>query len=208
MSNPKPKGTSLTELHSDPTKAFFVDMLTRDISLEDAILDLLDNCVDGALRDSQGIKGKKKFNGYHADIQLSNTRFAITDNCGGIPAENLQYAFTHGRPLGQGDVGIATVGIYGIGMKRAIYKLGVEATVATKCKTLVCEVPFTKSWMSNNSWKLPLQGTKQHFESDGALLDAIDRLDTIGLACHALEIDHRPSVTDGDAVRVRTIFFG
>ena len=30
-----------------PVKSFFVDMLTRDIELVDAILDLLDNCVDG-----------------------------------------------------------------------------------------------------------------------------------------------------------------
>ena len=33
-----------------PVKSFFVDMLTRDIELVDAILDLLDNCVDGILR--------------------------------------------------------------------------------------------------------------------------------------------------------------
>ena len=33
-----------------PVKSFFVYMLTRDIRLEDAILDLLDNCVDGILR--------------------------------------------------------------------------------------------------------------------------------------------------------------
>ncbi|HEX3252763.1 MAG TPA: hypothetical protein VHS05_25215, partial [Pyrinomonadaceae bacterium] len=36
---------------SAPAKSFFVSMLTRDIDLQDAILDLLDNCVDGALRD-------------------------------------------------------------------------------------------------------------------------------------------------------------
>jgi len=33
---------------ADPTKDFFIDMLTRDIPLEWAILDLIDNCVDGA----------------------------------------------------------------------------------------------------------------------------------------------------------------
>ena len=32
-----------------PTKDFFVRMITRDISLEDCILDLIDNCLDGAL---------------------------------------------------------------------------------------------------------------------------------------------------------------
>lgn len=34
---------------ASPTKQFFVSMLTRDISLADAILDLLDNCLDGAM---------------------------------------------------------------------------------------------------------------------------------------------------------------
>jgi hypothetical protein len=33
-----------------PTKRFFVSMLTRDIALDDAILDLLDNCLDGVTR--------------------------------------------------------------------------------------------------------------------------------------------------------------
>lgn len=35
---------------ASPTKQFFVSMLTRDISLDDAILDLIDNCLDGAMR--------------------------------------------------------------------------------------------------------------------------------------------------------------
>lgn len=77
----------------------------------------------------------------------------------------------HGRPPGQGNERIATVGIYGIGMKRAIYKLGDEATVATQCKSLVCKVPFSKSWMSNDSWTLPLEGTDQKFDSDGTIVE-------------------------------------
>ena len=38
------------DVDASPVKSFFVTMLTRDISLSDAILDLLDNCVDGILR--------------------------------------------------------------------------------------------------------------------------------------------------------------
>ena len=40
-----------------PVKSFFVDMLTRDIELVDAILDLLDNCVDGILRQKKNSSG-------------------------------------------------------------------------------------------------------------------------------------------------------
>ena len=35
---------------TSPSKSFFVDMLTRDIELKDALLDLLDNCMDGVVR--------------------------------------------------------------------------------------------------------------------------------------------------------------
>lgn len=38
--------TSIIE--GNPTKKFFIEMITRDISIEDAIIDLLDNSIDGA----------------------------------------------------------------------------------------------------------------------------------------------------------------
>src|SRR5262245_58786765 len=34
--------------HASPTKQFFVNMITKDISVQDCILDLLDNSIDGA----------------------------------------------------------------------------------------------------------------------------------------------------------------
>lgn len=40
-------GPSRENVDAAPVKSFFVEMLTRDIALDDAILDLLDNCVDG-----------------------------------------------------------------------------------------------------------------------------------------------------------------
>jgi hypothetical protein len=70
------------------TKTFFVDMLTRDIELEDAILDLLDNCIDGIQRT---IKGReltdRPYEGFEAKISFSESGFKIEDNCGGIPLE-------------------------------------------------------------------------------------------------------------------------
>ena len=37
-------------IHADPSKEFFIDMLTRDISLSECVLDLLDNSVHGLIR--------------------------------------------------------------------------------------------------------------------------------------------------------------
>ena len=35
----------LTPAKADPSKAFFIEMLTRDITLSDCVLDLVDNSI-------------------------------------------------------------------------------------------------------------------------------------------------------------------
>jgi hypothetical protein len=71
-------------------------MLTRDISLADAILDLVDNCLDGALRIANG--GDVDYSQHFVEISLSDEFFSIQDNCGGIPRDVARnYAFKMGR---------------------------------------------------------------------------------------------------------------
>ena len=85
---------------ASPTKTFFVHMLTRDIELKDAILDLLDNCIDGVLRriSTQKRKSKTPYENYWAKITLNQNEFIIEDNCGGIPKKlAINSAFMMGR---------------------------------------------------------------------------------------------------------------
>ncbi len=56
-----------------PVKSFFVEMLTRDIELVDAILDLLDNCVDGILREKKTSSCEKPYAGFKAKIEFDRT---------------------------------------------------------------------------------------------------------------------------------------
>ena len=39
-----------TRVNANPTKEFFISMLTRDIDIKAAILELIDNSIDGAKR--------------------------------------------------------------------------------------------------------------------------------------------------------------
>src|SRR5580692_4252845 len=122
-------GEAMETLVADasPTRWFFVDMLTRDISLQDCILDLIDNCLDGARRSMDGGTAKtlpaNAYEDYSCSVTLSRARFEIKDNCGGIPIDIAEkYAFRFGRdPKAPKDK--YGVGIYGIGMKRAIFKI-------------------------------------------------------------------------------------
>ena len=155
-----------------PSKTFFVSMLTRDIELKDAILDLLDNCVDGILRHQQIHPAKDKlkpYEGFWAKIQISDKYFSIEDNCGGIP-KNIaeESAFRLGRADLEQDKDLPTVGMYGIGMKRAIFKMGRRAQVFSRHKPYSYYVEILPSWLSNDKdWELPLTDTAKGLESDG-----------------------------------------
>ena len=139
-----------------PTKQFFVSMLTRDINLADAILDLVDNCLDGALRLASG--REVDYSRHHVSIELTGELFTIKDNCGGIPREVARnYAFKMGRePDDERDSETETIGMYGVGMKRAIFKMGRDAKVKTRCAEDGFEVAITSKWLDNKDWE-PLQ---------------------------------------------------
>ena len=151
------------EVSAYPTKRFFVEMLVRDIELKDAILDLLDNCVDGAMRSIEGDRGRidggAPYNGFWAKINFSAGEFSIEDNCGGISRDiALRSAFRLGRPEGEGDDSddIPTVGVYGIGMKRAIFKVGRSAIVSSRHAAEAFDVEITPEWMQSDDWTLEL----------------------------------------------------
>ena len=145
-----------------PTKEFFVGMLTRDIELCDAILDLLDNCLDGVVR-QKGASDKNTspnyYSGFYSNITITNETFIIEDNCGGIPRDVAEkYAFRMGRSPEKGEDELPTVGIYGIGMKRAIFKIGKSAKVITRNDGNLYQVTIPSNWAdSDDNWEFPLE---------------------------------------------------
>src|SRR5437867_1881039 len=117
-----------------PRKNFFVQMFTKDISLEDCVLDLIDNSIDGFIR-SRGLrlsqiasaiweKKNPKLSATNLpliQVSISEAGFTISDNCGGIDLkEALTEVFNFGHPIGWET---EFLGVYGIGLKRALFKL-------------------------------------------------------------------------------------
>lgn len=107
-------------IEASPTKGFFISMLVRDLSLRDAIGDLVDNSVDSA----RSIAVNNTYDGIKIEIILSSNEFRITDNCDGIKVSTARrYAFRFGRP-DEFDGIQGSIGQFGIGMKRALFKIG------------------------------------------------------------------------------------
>lgn len=156
---------SIDTAQASPTKQFFVSMLTRDISLADAILDLLDNCLDGAMRLANG--NSVDYAKHYVNIEIADNHFSIADNCGGIPRDVAKnYAFKMGRePDDDRDSDAETIGMYGVGMKRAIFKMGRNALVRTRHGEDTFEVPITSEWLDAKNWDpLPINEPTEAIE--------------------------------------------
>ena len=176
--------TPSSVVKASPTKRFFVSMLTRDIELHDSVLDLLDNCIDGILR-SKGynLKANKPYTNYWAKINFSGNEFSISDNCGGISRELAENrAFMMGKPTlkpGEKDTDseLPTVGMYGIGMKRAIFKMGRYCEVRSQTAKDSFRVEIPEAWFGDeHNWDLKLEPIRNSVGREGTEIK-VSRLD-------------------------------
>src|SRR5262249_48789754 len=130
---------------------------TRDIELAPAIIDLVDNSIDGAKR-VRPSEGDDRFDGLSVEMRLDLEGFEILDTCGGFSREHAaKYAFKFGRHPEQKDAP-GEVGQSGVGMKRAIFKLGRKFTVASKTNGDSWKVAVdVDEWLSDpEDWTFPI----------------------------------------------------
>lgn len=136
-------------VQANPTKEFFVNMLVRDILLKQAIIELIDNSIDGA----RNIRKDNQYDGLWINVEFDDKKFLIEDNCGGIPldvAEN--YAFRFGRPKSKKDSETETTGIFGIGMKRALFKIGNYFSIHSTTQSTEFLIDLdVKQWVEDDS---------------------------------------------------------
>lgn len=136
-------------INANPSKALFIDMLTKDIPLIRAILDLVDNSVDGARR----MRPNGNYSGLRIDLDVSKSRFKISDNCGGMGTQTArEYAFRFGRADDAPETP-GSVGQFGVGMKRAFFKMGGHFNVTSKTKnsSFVLDVNV-EEWKKDEKW--------------------------------------------------------
>ncbi len=156
----------IKKVEGDPTKGFFIDMLTRDILLSDAIFDLVDNSIDGARK----IRGNDLLNGLWVQIILEKDLFSIADNCGGFSLEvATKYAFRFGRPEQFRHQNNNSIGRFGIGMKRALFKIGSKFSVKSKNGSDEFEVSADlDEWIHQQDWGFNINtNIDNQFTEDG-----------------------------------------
>jgi hypothetical protein len=151
-------------INANPTKNLFISILVRDISIRDAIGDLLDNSVDGALR----IRPDGVYEGLFVKIELDtkNKSFVIRDNCGGIDVKIArEYAFQFGRSKNAITLE-NSVGVFGIGMKRALFRLGRKFSVESVAQNSSFQMSVdVDKWESDpESWNFKFDNVEENLD--------------------------------------------
>ncbi len=145
-------------------KQFFIDMFTRDISLEDCVLDLIDNSLDSYLLKhdisiSQLIFGSDGNDPSRElgtiDVTCSERQIKVVDNCGGISRKRAMediFCFGHDEDDQRGKLGA-----YGVGMKRALFKIGNKFHIVSRTAREGFEVSLRlDEWAAQKEWRVPV----------------------------------------------------
>ncbi len=127
--------TEMLTADASPEKRLFISLLTRDISMVAAFLDLVDNSINAAVAPmSSELETAKNYQKVlvNDDVQptvdirlkLTTEEIQINDTAPGISATTAaEHVFKFGRASGEPHEN-DRLSVYGIGLKRAMFKLG------------------------------------------------------------------------------------
>ncbi|MFN3289057.1 MAG: ATP-binding protein [Acinetobacter sp.] len=137
-----------------PTKEYLVHGITQDVSVEECIFDLIDNSIDAYPRHSNEIVSK--YDDYTIDLTLEKNLFSIND-CG----KGIDQLLLKNDTLRFGtktDHHTTSIGFYGIGLNRAIFKLGkkINITTETNLERSIINLDVSKFLKDNDNWTLPI----------------------------------------------------
>lgn len=168
---------------ASPSKAFFIEMLTRDITLSDCILDLIDNSIHRLITKTGLDVSEHLFAGTKAirvnaliDIAFTQSKFTIKDNCGGISVEDAtEEVFLLGNPVREKQQ--TGLGVYGIGMKRAFFKIGKQISVESHTTDEEFRIDINvDEWEKKEDWDFPFTYVRQKNTKAGGTDIEVSRL--------------------------------
>lgn len=135
---------------------YLANILTKDITARESIFELVDNAVDAArdrlleLKDPELDKYglPNCYEGNWIAIRFGRESVAFLDNCSGIAEEALaDRTFVIGA-MSRHPYGI---GRFGIGLKRALFRLGKEYALSTDTGTFAARMKFASTQLERSN---------------------------------------------------------
>ena len=145
------------EVQFQPAPAYLFDYLTADVQTAECVFDLVDNSIDAAraamLDSVDDDSMPEKYEGFEIEVTLDSDAVVIRDNCSGMSEETFANLAFRAGEKSQHPFGI---GHFGVGLKRAILKIGDRCTVETDDGQAYLNIGFTRAQLDQTAdLKLP-----------------------------------------------------
>lgn len=141
--------TQIDELDATPSKRIFLSIIA-DYDLNRSICELVDNALDVWVR-----SGRTNSVGIAVRLDKNQQVIRVEDDAGGLPKAELRYV------VGPGQTGTMpsqeTIGIFGVGTKRAVVALAQDISITTRYRgEKTHQVDFDEKWIEDPEWRLPV----------------------------------------------------
>ncbi|WP_288498791.1 ATP-binding protein [uncultured Acinetobacter sp.] len=151
-----------------PTKEYLVNGITKDVTIEECIFDLIDNSIDAYSHKENELVSD--FNKYTIEINLSKNYFSIKDLGKGIKLEALtNETLRFGTKTPHHTT---SIGFYGIGLNRALFKLGKDICITSETnddRSLI-KLDVDNFLQDNNNWTIPIN-TEENIGVQGTIIE-------------------------------------
>lgn len=135
-------------LDATPEKRMFWSIVS-DYDFKSALCELIDNAIDLWM-----ISGEKTSLKINICLDSDRQLIQVADNAGGIKIENLRNLIAPGSSSNNPDE--ETIGIFGVGSKRAVIALAEIITIKTRCHNgRSLQIDITKDWLESSDWEIP-----------------------------------------------------
>ena len=136
-------------LVATPEKRIFLSIIA-DYDLNRSICELVDNAIDVWVRG-----GRQSSIEIKIDLDKAQQTITVEDNAGGLPKGDLRFV------VGPGHTGNATtdetIGMFGVGTKRAVVALSQDITISTRhARDKTYQIEIDDSWLGHEDWSLPV----------------------------------------------------
>jgi hypothetical protein len=139
----------IEKLNATPSKRLYLSIIA-DYDLNRSICELVDNGIDVWVRG-----GKLKKIAIKITLDQSQQTITVEDDAGGLAKSELVYI------VGPGQTGTSptdeTIGIFGVGTKRAVVALAQDIRIKTRFqKKETYQIDFDDKWLEGDDWEIPV----------------------------------------------------
>lgn len=200
----------LKDLDATPSKRIYLSIIA-DYHLTTALCELIDNSID-----SHTVNKLEKILKVNIVLDYQQQSIVVTDNAGGIEEKDIKLIVSPGESRNDADA--ETIGIFGVGSKRAVIALSQRIRISSRHltkKTLAIEID--DEWIKDPDWTIPVYevdpiSTGSTIINLDKLRDALneedhDRLINHFGATYALFIDSGKIEISVNGIPIKPVFF-